>query len=194
MEEYIESCMSFIKYISKCYPKHNIEEILLNNLKNSFYNNKNMSNQFCGSIIKSGKRKGEKCNKPTNGEMFCKIHNSKSVVSHPIVEDTSIVIRKNKYHNFVYGNTGLIFKSVNDKYIVAREGENGKWEELDEEDIEKCKKYNLKYKKISLEFKGETSTIEYSKNIKLVEPIVNEEKEQKTKESKKKKIEYLEDE
>jgi hypothetical protein len=37
-------------------------------------------------------------------------------------------------------------KSSKEKYIVAREAENGDWLPLSEEDIDECKRYHLKYK------------------------------------------------
>ena len=70
-------------------------------------------------------------------------------------EDDVIVIRKNKHNNFVFGNTGLIIKSAKEKYIVAREAEDGNWIPLTRDDIEECERYHLKYKIIDFNFKGE---------------------------------------
>jgi hypothetical protein len=60
--------------------------------------------------------------------------------------DDVLIFYKNEYGNFVYGKTRLIFKSAKEKYIVAKEGENGNWMPLTDEDIELCKQYRLKYK------------------------------------------------
>ena len=82
-------------------------------------------------------------------------------------EDT-IVIRKNKFNNFVFGKTGLIIKSSKEKYIVAREAENGDWLPLSEEDIDECKRYHLKYKIIDFNFTGEKTNKEYIKSTKII--------------------------
>ena len=74
---------------------------------------------------------------------------------------------KNKHDNFVYGNTGLIFKSSLEKYIVAREGLKGKWLPLDEYDIAECKRLGLRWKKIQNKIKGETTNLEVLKKYDL---------------------------
>lgn len=83
------------------------------------------------------------------------------------IDDDSIVIRKNKFNNFVFGKTGLIIKSSKEKYIVARESDNGDWLPLTDEDIDECKRYHLKYKIIDFNFKGEKTNQEYIKSTKI---------------------------
>lgn len=64
----------------------------------------------------------------------------------PTVNSKQIVISINKYGNFVFGDTGLVFN--NNKIVVAKEGANGIWLTLTNDDIELCKKYKLKYEVI----------------------------------------------
>lgn len=80
--------------------------------------------------------------------------------------DNAIVIYKNEYNNFVYGKTKLILKSPKEKFIVAKEGENGSWLALTDEDIELCKQYRLKYKIIDPnEHIVILDTKEYTRNL-----------------------------
>jgi len=124
----------------------------------------------CRSLIKSGQRKGEECGKviKDNGE-YCKSHSKKEKTEEKtnkiVFEDDEdiLIIRKNKFNNFVYGNTGLIFKSSLEKYIVAKEGMNGEWLPLDEIDIDMCKEYNLNWKIIQNKVKGERTNIDIIK-------------------------------
>lgn len=94
--------------------------------------------------------------KDSNEDNMNKNEDIRKLESRPVEEeDNVIVVRKNKYNNFVFGNTGLIIKSAKEKYIVAREAEDGNWLPLDREDIEECERYHLKYKIIDFNFKGE---------------------------------------
>ena len=57
----------------------------------------------------------------------------------------------------------LYFK---EKFIVAKEGENGTWLALTDEDIELCKQYRLKYKIIDPnEHTVILDTKEYTRNL-----------------------------
>jgi hypothetical protein len=146
--------------------------LLQNNLRESLGKSKMSSTNrnVCRSIIKSGKREGEECGKSIkNDSDYCKLHSKKEKAeektSKVVFEDDEdiLIIKKNKFNNFVYGNTGLIFKSSLEKYIVAKEGMNGEWLPLDEIDIDICKEYNLKWKIIQNKFKGEKTNIDIIK-------------------------------
>ena len=139
----------------------------------------------CIHILTSGPRKNLPCSKKTTlipdtniPSDFCSIHynkskeqvptENKSVTSETQTNDEDfIVIRKNKFNNFVFGKTGLIIKSSKEKYIVAKESDNGDWLPLSEEDIEDCKRYHLKYKILDFNFKGEITNKEYIKSTKI---------------------------
>jgi hypothetical protein len=172
--------------------------LLQNDLRESLGKNKmnKFNKNFCNAIIKSGQRKGEECGKPAStviGEScFCKTHSKKEKVEERttkvVIEDEEdiLIIKKNKYNNFVYGNTGLIFKSSLDKCIVAKEGMNGEWLPLDEYDIEMCKEYNLRWKKIENKIRGETTNIDLIKKYDLFPT-----KEEVKKDSNKREFKYV---
>ena len=62
-------------------------------------------------------------------------------------DEPELIIRRNKFNNFVFKNTSYIFKSSTEKYIVATEGLNGEWLPLTPEDKIICKKkYKLRCK------------------------------------------------
>jgi hypothetical protein len=66
-------------------------------------------------------------------------------------EKTVFLIRKNKFNNFVYRDTPYIFKSAEEKFIVAKEGLSGEWIQLTEDDKKICrKKYHLRCMDIDL--------------------------------------------
>lgn len=168
ISSYVECYNRFCRYIiDNKIADINEEELFLflqNNLRESL--GKSKMSRYCKANIKSGKRAGEECGKTIKGEGdFCKVHTKKEEVKKEenIVEEDILIIRKNKYNNFVYGNTGLIFKSSLEKYIVAKEGMNGEWLPLDEIDIDLCKEYNLKWKIIPNKFKGEITNIDVIK-------------------------------
>jgi len=159
-----------------------------NNIKKRHYTN-NMSDNKCIFELTRGPRKGQKCYKNTiNGKFYCKTHCPKEIPKEQEnkVENTQekqpenqkincpiYIIRKNKFGNFTFDNTGLIFKSISDKKIVAREGENGVWLELTEDDIDLCKQYKLKYERIK--FTKDFDSKKYTSSISLFDkPIVFE--------------------
>jgi hypothetical protein len=72
-----------------------------------------------------------------------------------MTESYNNIVKANKHGNFTYPQTGLIFKSTTEKYIVAREGPDGEWLPLQREDIKECKRHKLRYKIVDLSFKGE---------------------------------------
>ncbi len=163
--EYIDCWNRFFKYIIKNKIVEDVDKetlylLLQNNLKVSLFKNKVMS---CKEVIKSGARKGEECGKLLKqGEKYCKTHSKTLSKREPEDEEeeeesTKLIIRKNEYNNFVYGNTGLIFKSSLEKYIVARQGPKGEWFSLEDEDINKCKELGLRWKRIENKIVGETS-------------------------------------
>jgi hypothetical protein len=184
---------------------------------NNCTNNYNICNKYnmigedlCIAVLKTGKNKGQLCNKSVYIDKYCKKHcknentveiisdldSSKTVdvtkiqssdesdkicskteqskvdveIINNIDEDkeeikkkeiintkenkvdkSKMVIDINKFGNFVFGNTGLVFN--NDKKIIAKEGPNGEWLTLKSEDVEICKQYKLKYQVIQHERK-----------------------------------------
>jgi len=145
-----------------------------------------MSN--CIFKLLKGVRKGELCDNKTNiGSFYCKRHSNEKYDSNreekydsnreekyeQKINSPIYIISKNKYGNFTFENTGLIFKNINDKKIVAKEGINGKWIELNDEDIELCIQYKLKFERINLKHNFDTK--KYTSNISLFDkPIVFE--------------------
>lgn len=170
---------------------NNLYFLLQTNLKNTNFNitmsRVRVERKECIHILTSGPRKNLPCSKKTTlipetniPSDFCSIHYNKSKdtkeqisTEKPVTSESQtndedfIVIRKNKFNNFVFGKTGLIIKSSKEKYIVAKESDNGDWLPLSEEDIEDCKRYHLKYKIIDFNFKGEKTNQEYIKSTKI---------------------------
>ena len=179
---YFEACKNFFSYLIENEIIETDEDVLnillQNNLRESLgkYKLDIMSN-VCKTVIKSGSRQGQECGKSLkDGERYCKLHSkakTERVDKEEDEDDTVYIIRKNEHNNFVYGNTGLIFKSSLEKYIVAREGSKGEWLPLDEYDIEECKKLGLRWKKIQNKIKGETTNLEVLKKYELF-PRLNE--------------------
>lgn len=171
ISKYSEGCERFFSYLIE----NNIVQVdldvlnilLQNNLRVSLGKCKIDNMTTCKVLIKSGARKGEECGKSIkSGERACKSHSkSKEPVEEPqpLEEDEIYIIRKNCFNNFVYGNTGLIFKSSTEKYIVAKEGSKGEWLPLEAEDIAVCKKNGLRWKKIENKVRGETFNLEVLK-------------------------------
>jgi hypothetical protein len=205
IKEYLQICEKFFRELidKKIADDEEILfGILQNSLnKNDFKNKKNINNKEnimngCKSIIKSGNRKGEECGKKVfsigNEEFeYCVKHiNSKKeelqgpgpgikehvyVSNKEDINSEELVIKKNNFGNFVFGQSGLIIKSAKEKYVVAKEGKNGEWNPLEEKDILMCKKFHLRYKIIDFTFKGETTNTEIIKNIEVYN-INNKEK------------------
>ena len=156
----------------------------------------------CEAILKSGKRKGESCNKNTYSSSdgttwnVCKTHLNNEIAKIISTSTTTvekqlddkkeneneneneeeekddnfcIIIKKNKFGNFVINDTNLILKSSSEKYIVATEGNNGIWQPLTRQDIKLCKKLKLRHKIIPLDFRGENN-IKSSKYFKSLVP------------------------
>jgi len=177
INKYSEACNKFFSYIIENdiveSDKDVLNLLLQNNLRVSLGKCKVDNMNVCRTIIKSGTRKGEECGKTfKSGERACKIHSkfkptttttNTIIEEEPCEEDEVYIIRKNLYNNFVYGNTGLIFKSSTEKYIVAKEGNKGEWLPLDDDDIAVCKKNGLRWKKIDNKVRGETSNLEVLK-------------------------------
>jgi len=171
ISKYSEACEKFFSYLIE----NNIVQVdldvlnilLQNNLRVSLGKCKIDNMTTCKALIKSGARKGEECGKVIKcGERACKLHSkAKEPIEEPepLQEDEIYIIRKNAFNNFVYGNTGLIFKSSTEKYIVAREGSKGEWLSLEEEDINLCKKNGLRWKRIENKVRGETFNLEVLK-------------------------------
>lgn len=88
------------------------------------------------------------------------------------ISKDAIIIRKNKFNNFVYEKTDYIFKGVNEKFIVAKEGLNGEWCPLTEEDKKICKNYGLRCRDIPFTKKPSFDK-EFLKEIKLPYEVEN---------------------
>lgn len=56
----------------------------------------------------------------------------------------TLQIKRNKFGNYEHAETGLIFNKE-DKTVVGKQGENGDLLELDDEDIENCKRFKFTY-------------------------------------------------
>jgi hypothetical protein len=140
----------------------------------------------CPFRLISGNRRGQECGIALNqNEQYCKRHTLRS--DPPVEEDDvkteiiernveeAILIRRNQFNNFVYKD--YIFKSPTEKYIVAKEGLNGEWLPLTEEDKMICrKKYKLRYKDIVFTKKPSFDKSFIKEQIKLpYEQVVNDE-------------------
>ena len=89
----------------------------------------------------------------------------------------SYLIRKNKFNNFVFKDTDYIIKGPKEKFVVAREGLNGEWIPLTEEDRQICKKkYKLRCKEVVFTKKSSFDSDFIREQIKLPyeRPIQNE--------------------
>jgi hypothetical protein len=131
----------------------------------------------CPSRLVSGNRRGQECGVALNeNEHYCKRHTLRS--EPPIEEDDvkteiidrnveeAILIRRNQFNNFVYKD--YIFKSPTEKYIVAKEGLNGEWLPLTEEDKMICrKKYKLRCKDIVFTKKPSFDKLFIKEQVKL---------------------------
>jgi hypothetical protein len=134
-------------------------------------------------LLKSGDNKGKPCGKKINKNSttgrFCSMHykkaeqeNTKTVTVKREEEIEGLVIKKDRYGHFVYGNTGLVFKNNKDKYIYAKTNEDGVLSNISEDDILVCKKYSLKFKRNGLPIEPKTkpkSTLDHTKNMSLYE-------------------------
>ena len=161
-------------YFSSIYFK------LVKELK-SIYKNKefNMPINKCRYILASGNRKGEHCGASIkdDNQNFCKRHQSKSEIEpKKVIEDDEkhneeeplFIIRKNRFNNFVFGNTPYIFKSATEKFIVAKEGIKGEWIPLTDEDKRICRKqYHLRCKDIDFNKQTSIDMTFIQENIKL---------------------------
>jgi len=134
----------------------------------------------CSAILKSGPAKGEECGRILKGDGdMCSIHSRLKKVAvetdavqlppqqtvqpppavvpesqkiHTVDKD-DLVIKPNRWKNFVYPGTALILDK--DKKVTAREGITGEWLPLTGDDIATCKRLKLGYKIVDLEFDGE---------------------------------------
>ena len=162
-------------YFSSIYFK------LVKELK-SIYKHKefNMPINKCRYILASGNRKGEQCSASIkdDSQQFCKRHQSKPEIEtkknikeddeKQTEEEPLFIIRKNRFNNFVFGNTPYIFKSATEKFIVAKEGIKGEWIPLTDEDKRICRKqYHLRCKDIDFNKQTSIDMTFIQENIKL---------------------------
>jgi hypothetical protein len=182
--------------------KNRFRNLYLNNYKDSYNicNQDDMSDdELCIAVLKSGKNKGQLCNKSVYIDKYCKKHckvekeetitikdvkeedqveeekdekkveiinNKTTCQSEERNEKIKIVVDINKFGNFVFGDTGLVFN--NEKKIVAKEGPNGEWCTLKEPDVELCKKYKLRYQVINHDRKLPESTKTITRNFNIL--------------------------
>ena len=130
----------------------------------------NRSCSGCPYVFAKGANAGEVCgSKPKNGATYCSKHKKyegteprsstkktllpttkKSIV--PVVKKVSpaikkpnlILIRHKKINKFIHPETGLVFKSDKEKIVIGKL-DNDKIIDLDESDIDNCKKYGFKF-------------------------------------------------
>ena len=186
--EYINGWSKFITTLREtsnleCMDEKKLYKIILHYLKNNdLYTKDELMN--CPVILKSGIRKGECCGRKCDSKQtVCKLHITQAAAGNvklPEIkrsedEDSTVIIRKNQYNNFVYGNTRLIFRSIQDKSIVAKEGEEGIWLPLSDKDIETCNFHNLYYKIIDLQPKKASGQLSLAKQIQLVPKMCDKE-------------------
>ena len=178
--------------------------LLLKEIQILYKDSKKLSMPTCEHIFKCGSRKGSRCTTsvkiPGN---FCYKHKVKTIPDQEIeelpLESKSVAqersdsakhraegdkkeiicsIRKNNFNNFVFKNTGLIFKNQKEKFIVAKEGLKGEWLPLSENDIEICKENHLRYKIIDFTKTSTASNAEIVKSLFKL-PFENNKEEEK---------------
>ena len=152
-------------------PKINnkVSEPKINNKVSEPKINKN-SCSGCPYIFTKGVNSGEICgSKPKNGATYCSKHKKyegmechsstkkkllpvtkKSIV--PVVKKVNscikkpnlILIRHKKINKFIHPESGLVFKSDKEKIVIGKLHDD-KIIDLDESDIDNCKKYGFKF-------------------------------------------------
>ena len=75
-----------------------------------------------------------------------KVEENKKESKKEKIKDTDLVIRPNKYKNFIYPGTNLVLDPKDGK-AIATEGLDGRWIALEDYDIDKCKKMKIKFSK-----------------------------------------------
>jgi len=183
--------------------------LLLKEIQFLYKDSKKLSMPTCEHIFKSGSRKGSKCTTLVKiSGNFCSKHKLKisgqEIEELPILKDSKsefsakhraisdkeqsdksdkkeiiCSIRKNNFNNFVFKNTGLIFKSQKEKFIVAKEGLKGEWLPLSDNDIETCKENHLRYKIIDFTKTSTGSNTEIVKSLFKLPFENNKEEDQK---------------
>lgn len=109
----------------------------------------------CNATLKTGINAGGRCEVDAlPNRCFCSRHADQAtdaeleplppIPTKPRVGDRDVVCRPNRFGNICYPNTYFILDKNN--HVIAREGPDGSYEELTEEDIEECKFLRLKVK------------------------------------------------
>jgi hypothetical protein len=126
-------------------------------------------NNACAYVFTKGANAGEQCTcKPKDGAMYCSKHKKyesteqksakkpvlpvpkKSVVpvtkkvTPPIKKINLVLLRNKKLDKFYHQETGLVFKSEQEKIVIGRIDDDS-IVKLNEEDIDNCKKFGFKY-------------------------------------------------
>lgn len=112
----------------------------------------------CTHILKNGNTCKRYALSTTDGTSKCKQHmiltatkttsnKNTNYQSRDDDDDSQMFIRKNKHGNFVYGGSGLVLKSSKEKYVIGKQVDTGIIVNLTDEDIERCKKYKLRFKR-----------------------------------------------
>jgi len=191
-DTYLNAVQNFFNILTAQFPETNddqLNNIFISNLRDQNYKyikDVKMSNASsgigCKHLLKNGPRKNQPCGaKTAQGSVLCSKHNKnadpQTIVQHveeeveEKIDLSRIYIRPNQYRNFVYGDTGYIIKSATEKYVVAKEGKEGEWLPLTEQDkLIVKKKYKLRYKEIDFTKKGEQTNKDYIKNMELFKP------------------------
>lgn len=107
-------------------------------------------NSSCCVEIKWGPRAGQPCegkiSKKSKSRTVCNRHISQDgrKVSVKNLKD-SVVFMKNNYGRYVFGSTGLIIVSEDDRRVCGKELSDGTVIDLTDEDIKLCQLRKLKY-------------------------------------------------
>jgi len=127
---------------------------------------------LCVYVFTKGANAGEQCTcKPKDGAMYCSKHKKyegteqksakktvlpvpkKSVVpvskkvTPPIKKPNLVLVRNKKLDKFFHQETGLVFKSEQEKIVIGRI-DSDSIVKLNEEDVDNCKKFGFKYEMI----------------------------------------------
>ena len=119
--------------------------------------NNNDENKKCPYIFTKGNRNGEACGANIrNGGTYCSRHKKfegqvikdrKQFVPETIKECKKIVLRKHrKIGQYWHSDSKMIFKSKEEKVVIGKIDKDGSTvNDLNEEDIEECKKWSFKF-------------------------------------------------
>lgn len=107
----------------------------------------------CIAMIKSGVRRGQECGKKislqSESKNYCGTHLKHETLGAVREKEAEaidgFIFRLNDKGRYVFGDTGLILKSVDDKKIIGKQLPDGSVADLTEEDIALCKRRKLRF-------------------------------------------------